>query len=315
MSSLLHRVLITEVSDLSHYRSGKLEIELDDSLATKPDEIIARACGKDALVVRNITKVNAGLIGGLKDSTPVRIIGRLGVGLDNVDVRAARQAGMQVVYTPDANTESTAQFAFAQIMAVTRHLAAAHDSTARGEWARQKFVGKDLSELTVGVVGFGRIGSRLAHMLSLFGARVLVATEFPDTVPAAFTATSVTNAFAQADVISVHVPLTDNTRGMIGMDLLCKLKPGATLVNSSRGEVVKEEELDAFLRSRPDVTAVLDVRCTEPPNDQLFRDLPNVRVSPHIAAFTTAAQKQVLSTVLDDVERVLSGGAPLWPAP
>lgn len=309
------QVLITEVSDLSAYTNPKLAIELDDSLATHPDDLVARATGKDALVVRNVTKVNAPLIERLRISSPVRIIGRLGVGLDNIDVRAARLAGIQVVYTPDANTESTAQLAFAQIMNVTRRLKEAHESTARGEWKRQAFVGKELSELTVGIVGFGRIGCRLAKMLDFFGARILVATEFPETVPSPFTPASLADAFSAADVISVHVPLTDSTRDMIGTELLAKLRPGAVLINSSRGEVVIEAELDAFLRHRPDVTAVLDVRRAEPPKDELFRDLPNVRLTPHIAAFTTAAQKQVLSTVLDDVDRFLSGGAPRWPAP
>ena len=266
-------------------------------------------------VVRNVTKVTAPLIERLKASTPVKIIGRLGVGLDNIDVKAARQFGMQVVYTPDANTESTAQLAFAQIMNVTRHLKEAHESTARGEWKRQAFVGRELSELTLGIIGFGRIGSRLAKMLGFFGARILVATEFPETVQPPLTVVSLEDLFSTADVISVHVPLTASTRDLVGAGLLAKLRPGATLINSSRGEVVKEAGLDAFLRQRPDVTACLDVRCVEPPKDELFRDLPNVRLTPHIAAFTTAAQKQVLSTVLDDVDRFLSGGAPLWPAP
>jgi D-3-phosphoglycerate dehydrogenase len=222
---------------------------------------------------------------------------------------------MEVVFTPDANTESTAQLAFAQILLVSRHLAAAHESTMRGEWNRQAFVGRELSELTVGIVGFGRIGSRLASMLHWLGSKILVATQFPETVKPPYAAASLVDVFSNADVVSVHVPLTSATHDMIGADLLHRLRPGATFINSSRGEVVKEAELDAFLRMRPDVTAVLDVRCSEPPKDQLFRDLPNVRLTPHIAAFTTAAQKQVLSTVLDDVDRFLSGGTPLWPAP
>jgi phosphoglycerate dehydrogenase-like enzyme len=315
VSRELYRVLISEVSDLSEYSNQNLDIELDPALATKPEELIRRAAGKQAVVVRNVTKVNAALIAGLRDHGTVKIIGRLGVGLDNIDVKAAREAGMQVVYTPDANTESTAQFAFSQIMAATRRLAAAHESTARGEWNRAAFMGREMSELTVGIIGFGRIGSRLGAMLNFFGCQVIVVNDIPEAVKPPFTLVSMTELFSTADVISIHVPLLESTRGFVSPELLGLLRKNAVLVNSSRGEVIREAELDAFLRTRPDVTAVLDVRCSEPPADQLFRDLPNVRLSPHIAAFTTAAQKQVLSTVLDDVERFLAGGKPLWPAP
>ena len=310
-----HRVLITEVAELFGYNNPQVDIELDATLATRPDDLIQRAAKKDAVVVRNVTKVNAALIERLKDSTSVRMIGRLGAGLDNIDVAAARKAGLAVVYAPDSNTESVAQFVLGQILQATRHLSNAHRSTASGQWNRLSFVGRELSELTVGIVGFGRIGARLATILSPFGTRILVSTEFPESVPASYSTVSLTDLFSTADVISIHVPLTPSTRGFIGQQLLPLLPQHAVLVNSSRGEVVQETELEAFLRSRPDVTAVLDVRCEEPPKNELFRDLPNVCLSPHIAAFTSAAQKQVLFTVLNDVERVLSGGAPLWPAP
>jgi phosphoglycerate dehydrogenase-like enzyme len=310
----MYNVLVTEVSELFGYNNQMVAVEVDPSLASRPDELIRRAAGKDALVIRNVTKADSSLISRLRESTPVRVIGRLGVGLDNIDVPAARQAGLQVVYTPDANTESTAQYAFAQILSATRHLAEAHTSTVAGQWNRAACMGRELSELTVGIIGFGRIGRRLANILNFMGSRILVAEPF-QAIPPPFISASLPELFSSADVISVHVPLTPGTRGFVGSELLQLMRSHAILVNSSRGEVVREQELEAFLRQRPDVTAVLDVRCEEPPKDQLFRDLPNVRLAPHIAAFTTAAQKQVFSTVMADVERVLAGGSPLWPAP
>jgi phosphoglycerate dehydrogenase-like enzyme len=311
----VHHILITEEVELFDCANRQLRIELDATLANRPDELIRRAAGKNALVVRNVTRVDSALIDRLRESTQVRVIGRLGAGLDNIDVPKARQAGLEVVYTPNANTESTAQYVLGQILLVTRRLSEAHRSAARGQWNRLSFTGRELSELTVGIVGFGRIGSRLADILSSLGCRVLVSTRRPESVPPPYPAMPLTDLFSSADVISVHLPLTEATRGVIGLDLLQLVRPHALIVNTSRGGVLRENDLECFLRSRPDAAAVLDVRCEEPPRDQLFSDLPNAYLSPHIAAFTSAAQKKVLSTVLEDVERVLSGGAPLWPAP
>jgi phosphoglycerate dehydrogenase-like enzyme len=311
----VHHILITEEVELFDCTNRKLGIELDASLANRPDELIRRAADKNALVVRNVTRVDSALIDRLRESTPVRVIGRLGAGLDNIDVPRARQAGLEVVYTPNANTESTAQYVLGQILLVTRRLSEAHRSAARGEWNRVSFTGRELSELKVGIVGFGRIGSRLADILSSLGCRVLVSTRRPESVQPPCVAMSLTDLFSSADVISVHLPLTEATRGVIGLGLLQLMRPHALIVNTSRGDVLRERDLEHFLRSRPDAAAVLDVRSGEPPRDQLFCDLPNAYLSPHIAAFTSAAQRQVLTTVLEDVERVLSGGAPLWPAP
>lgn len=311
----MHHILITEEVELFDCTNRKLSIELDASLANRPDELIQRAANKNALVVRNVTRLDSALIDRLRDSTPVRVIGRLGAGLDNIEVPEARRAGLEVVYTPNANTESTAQYVLGQILLVTRRLSEAHRSMARGQWNRLSFTGRELSELTMGIVGFGRIGRRLADITSSLGCRVLVSTRRPQGVPPPYVAMPLADLFSSADVISIHLPLTEATRGIISLDLLQLMRPHALIVNTSRGNVLREYDLDCFLRSRPDAAAVLDVRSAEPPGDGLFCDLPNAYLSPHIAAFTSAAQKQVLSTVLEDVERVLSGGAPLWPAP
>jgi phosphoglycerate dehydrogenase-like enzyme len=151
--------------------------------------------------------------------------------------------------------------------------------------------------------------------MSSLGCRVLVSTRRPERVPLPYVAMPLTDLFSSADIISVHLPLTEATRGAIGLDLLQLMRPRALIVNTSRGDVLREHDLDCFLQSRPDAAAVLDVRSDEPPRDRLFCGLPNAYLSPHIAAFTSAAQKQVLLTVLEDVERVLAGGAPLWAAP
>jgi (S)-sulfolactate dehydrogenase len=313
--SNVHRILITEEVELSGFANRNLNIQLDATLANRPDELIRRAADQNALVVRNVTRVDSALIDRLRESTPVRVIGRLGAGLDNIDVPKARLAGMEVVYTPDANTEATAQYVLGQILLVTRYLSEAHQRTAQGQWVRLCFTSRELSELTVGIVGFGRIGCRLAGIMSSFGCRVLVSTRRPESVPPPYAAVPLTDLFSAADVISIHVPLTEATRGAIGLDLLQLMRPRALIVNTSRGAILREDDLECFLRSRPDAAAVLDVRSDEPPLDRLFCGLPNAYLSPHIAAFTFAAQKKVLLTVLADVERVLSGGAPLWAAP
>ena len=311
----MHHILITEMAELFGYKNPALTIELDPTLASRPDELIRRAIGKDALAVRNATRVDADLICKLREFTPVRVVGRLGAGLDNIDVAAARQAGLEVVYTPDANTESVAEYVVGQILMATRRLSECHASTAGGRWDRLCFIGRQLSEITLGIVGFGRIGGRLAEILNPLCRRILVSTDIAENVRPPFVPMSLSDLFSSADVISLHLPLTSRTRGLIGSELLTRMRPQAILINTSRGEVICEPDLECFLRNRPDVTAVLDVRSKEPPGDQLFCDLPNACLSPHIAAFTSAAQEQVIISVLDDVGRVLSGGTPLWPAP
>ena len=311
----MHRILITEEAELFDYANRNLSIQLDAALASHPDNLIRGARDKNALVVRNLTQIDSALIDQLRKSTTVRVIGRLGAGLDNIDVPKARQAGLEVVYSPDANTESTAQYVLGQILLVTRRLSEAHRTAARGQWNRLSFTGREISELTLGIVGFGRIGNRLADIMRFLGCRILVSTRRPRSVPPPYVAMPLADLFSSADVISIHLPLTEATRGIISLDLLRLMRPHALIVNTSRGGVLREHDLECFLRSRPDAAAVIDVRSEEPPGDRLFCDLPNAYLSPHIAAFTSAAQKQILSTVLDDVERVLSGGAPLWPAP
>jgi phosphoglycerate dehydrogenase-like enzyme len=231
----VHQVLVTEEVELFDYANRNLSIQLDATLANRPDELIRRAADKDALVVRNVTRVDSALIDRLRESTPVRVIGRLGAGLDNIDVPGARQAGLEVVYTPNANTESTAQYVLGQILLVTRRLSEAHRSAARGQWNRLSFTGRELSELTVGIVGFGRIGSRLAEILSPLGCRILVSTRRPESVPPPCVAMSLTDLFSSADVISVHLPLTEATRGIVGLELLQLMRPHALIVNTFCG--------------------------------------------------------------------------------
>jgi D-3-phosphoglycerate dehydrogenase len=269
----------------------------------------------DALLIRTATRVSRAVI---ENATRLRVIGRGGVGLENIDLAAARERGIVVVYTPDAATDAVADLAIGLMIALLRKLTACDAMVRSGQFqeAREQSGSRELSELTLGVVGMGRIGRAVARRCrSGFGMTVM----YNDIVSPGwldFTATPVTKGdlYADSDVVSLHVPLTDATRRLIDAVALTQFKKGALLINTSRGGVVDSLALAQALADGRLAGAALDVVEPEPlPAEHPLMQAPNTLLTPHIGARSFAGLAR-MNSVVEDVIRVLRGQPPLYPA-
>lgn len=252
---------------------------------------LARALtGASGLVIRGATKVTAEVIAG---SPSLRVVVRAGTGLDNVDVGAAERAGVVVRNTPAANAVSVAELVFGLLLAFERHVAPAASDLRAGKWEKTKYAGRELSGRTLGLVGFGRIGREVATRARAFGMEVAAHDPLITIWPAGFEwarRATFDELVAGADVLSLHLPLTRETRGLIGAAELARMKPDALLVNAARGGVVDEPALHAALVAGRPRGALLDVFATEPATGNPLLELPSVLATPHLGASTREAQ-------------------------
>jgi D-3-phosphoglycerate dehydrogenase / 2-oxoglutarate reductase len=247
-----------------------------------------------ALVVRSETKVTPKVI---EAAPKLRVVGRAGVGVDNVNVEAATQHGIVVMNTPGGNTVTTAELSFAMLLALARKVPQAHASMAAGKWDRKLFQGAELLGKTLGVLGMGRIGSEVAKRAIAFGMRVIAydpyLTEDRAKAIGAEFADSVDDVYRVADFITVHMPVTPETKHMLNAAAFAKMKPGVSIVNCARGEIINEADLIAALESTKVAGAALDVYSVEPlPADHPYRKQPNLILTPHLGASTKEAQEK-----------------------
>jgi D-3-phosphoglycerate dehydrogenase len=264
-----------------------------------------------AMVVRSETKVTRRVI----DAAPqLRVVGRAGVGVDNVDVEAATQRGVVVMNTPGGNTISTAELAFSMLMALARSIPQAHITMKAGRWDRKQFQGVELNNKTLGILGMGRIGSEVARRAVAFGMRVLAYDPYI-TLSRAKTlqvelVEKVDDLYARSDFITVHMPMSEETRGMVNAAAFGKMKKGVRILNCARGGIVHEGDLHAALVSGHVAGAALDVYQTEPPPAEFpLRDLPQVIMTPHLGASTEEAQENVGIEVAEAITDFLLTGA------
>ncbi len=269
-----------------------------------PEQLLQYIQEAEGLIVRNQTQVDEELI--LK-ANKLQVIGRLGSGLDNIDLAAAHKAGIQVVYAPGANAVSVAEYCLAQILNILRYIPDAMYSTNKGEWLRSEFTGRELSEIIIGLLGYGKIAQALSQRLLFLGGKVIIATRSPEKVPDSIGTVSFNELLESADIVSLHVSGGPESHHLIGLGEFKAMKPTAWLLNTSRGSVVDEKALLAALISGEIAGAILDVRENEPPPPGKLESLPNFLATPHIAAFTHAAQKRVDQGVIADVVAVLRG--------
>lgn len=255
----------------------------------------------DALLVRSATKVTEDVM----DRMPkLKIIGRAGVGVDNIDVAAATRRGIIVVNAPDGNTIATAEHTFALMLAMVRKLCLANAFMRRGEWNRSAFMGNELYGKTLGIIGFGRIGQEVAKRARAFEMNVLAYSRSLTPERAAQVgakASSLEEILATADIITVHTPVTPETKGLLGEENLKKTKPGVMIINAARGGIVDEEALKRLLDSGHLAAAALDVYTQEPPADFQLMQMEQVTATPHIAASTKEAQLKVAHLVAEEV--------------
>ena len=287
----------------------KYQVHYDPDLWKKIPELERMIPTYDALIVRNQTKVNASL---LAQAMALRIIGRAGAGYDNIDVPAATQEGVVVAFSPEENAVSVAEHVFALLLSLARKIPGADKSTKGGGWERKKYHGFELLGKTLGILGLGKIGFRVALRAKAFGMRILAYDAYLSSTSLQVTEsgavlTPFDKVLSEADFLTVHLPLTPETRSMLNRDAFRKMKKTAFLVNTSRGEVLVEADLAEALKQGEISAAALDVREKEPPGESPLHALENVILTPHTAGLTFEAQEKVVDAVAEDVDRVLSG--------
>ncbi len=270
-------------------------------------ELLAAIADVDAILVRSATKVDGEALAAAKR---LKVIARAGVGLDNVDVKAATQAGVMVVNAPTSNIVSAAELAVALMLAAARNVAPAHAALKNGEWKRSKYSGIELYEKTVGIVGLGRIGVLVAQRLSAFGMSVIAYDPYVQAGRAAQMGVRLVDLdtlLAESDFMSVHLPKTPETAGLIGAEQLAKAKPSLVLVNAARGGIVDEPALFDALKTGRIAAAGLDVFAKEPCTDSPLFELENVVATPHLGASTDEAQEKAGIAVAKSVRLALAG--------
>ena len=271
------------------------------------EKLLAAVPEADALLVRSATTVDAEVLGA---APKLKIVARAGVGLDNVDVDAATERGVLVVNAPTSNIHSAAEHALALLLAAARQITAADASLRAHTWKRSSFSGTEIFGKTVGVVGLGRIGQLVAQRLAAFGAHIVAYDPYVSAARAAqlgIELLSLEELLGRADFISVHLPKTPETAGLIDKEALAKTKPGVIIVNAARGGLVDEAALAEAVTSGHVRAAGIDVFSTEPCTDSPLFDLPQVVVTPHLGASTEEAQDRAGTDVAASVKLALAG--------
>jgi D-3-phosphoglycerate dehydrogenase len=306
----LHRVLISDkIADqaIEELKSAGLSVVYEPDISA--EELTKRVADTEALIVRSRTQVTADVI---RSANRLRIIGRAGVGLDNIDVEAAKEKGIMVVNAPDSLTNAVAEHALALMLAVARQIGYAHSRVVLGEWPKQALMGHELTGRTLGIVGFGRIGRRLAELVQPFKMKELtydIILPPEDSLRALnVRLVALDELLASSDFISMHVPATPQTINMISDHQFSIIKKGAILVNTSRGGIIDENALVLALKSGKLGGAGLDVYSSEPPKGSPLLSLTNVVLTPHIAGQTVEAQISAGTYVARQIIEFLSKG-------
>lgn len=304
----MFKVLISDpISDLGIQKlTDATDVEVVKNTGLSEDELVAIIGEYDALLVRSQTKVTKRI---MEAGTKLKAIGRAGVGVDNIDLDAATQSGIVVINAPDGNTISTCEHTFAMIMAVARHIPQAYKKTVSGEWDRKSFVGVELRNKVLGVVGMGRIGSEVAKRAKAFGMEIIGYDPFLSQERAekmGITLGSVNDIAQKADFITVHTPLTKETRHIIGPEQFKIMKKGMRIVNCARGGIIDEVALVDAVNAGVVAGAAFDVFEVEPPAaDHPFLTNPKIIVAPHLGASTVEAQENVAIDVSEELLHIL----------
>jgi D-3-phosphoglycerate dehydrogenase / 2-oxoglutarate reductase len=301
------RILIAEPLAEAGVELLRAHHEVDARDATTREELLAAVGDVDALVVRSATRVDAEV---LEAGRNLKVVGRAGIGLDNVDVAAATRLGVMVVNAPQSNVISAAEHTVALILAQARNIPQAHVALREGRWERGRFQGAELYGKTLGIVGLGRVGALVAQRLNAFGMRLLAYDPYVSRDRAAqmgVELASLADVLARADIVTVHLPKTPDTTGLIGETELAAMKPGARLVNTARGGIVDEAALAKAIGDGQLAGAALDVFAEEPTSQSPLFELEGVVVTPHLGASTTEAQDKAGTTIAEQLLLALAG--------
>ena len=306
------RVLISD--DLSPaavqiFRDRGIDVDFQPALGRDKDALLAAIGQYDGLAIRSATKVTEKVIAA---ATRLRVIGRAGIGVDNVDIPAASKKGIIVMNTPFGNSITTAEHAIAMMFAVARQIPEANASTHAGKWEKSRFMGVELTGKTLGVIGAGNIGSIVCDRARGLRMKVIAYDPFLGQDRAdqlGVEKVGLDDLLARADVITLHVPLTDATRNILSAEAIARMKKGVRIVNCARGGLIDEDALAAAIRSGHVAGAALDVFATEPATDSPLFNLPGVVCTPHLGASTTEAQENVALQIAEQMSDYLLAGA------
>lgn len=307
------RILVSEFMD--PVGLGVLEehavVHYQPDLGVDRGALLRGVADQDALIVRNRTRVDREL---LEHAPHLRVIGRLGAGLDNIDLAAARERAIPVTYARGANAEAVVEYVFGALLHLLRRLSDVSTKVRAGQWPREEFIGRELSGRTLGLLGFGEVGRRVGRVGLAFGMRViahdpLITQEDVQRWGLDVPLWAMNDVIAAADVLSLHLPLLPETKHLIGRSAMAVMRPGAIIVNAARGGVLDEPALAEALAEGRIAGAVLDVREHEPPpQPDPFASFEHVVLTPHLAGLTVEAQERVGVSVARDVLAVLQGG-------
>ncbi len=295
----------TSIDNLRKY----YDVQLEKDLWKDSGLLAERAKHAKALIVRNQTKVDKNI---LNSANELKVIGRAGVGYDNIDVDYASKKGIVVCYTPDGNTISTAELAIALILSLLRKIPSAVKSTKEGNWDRYNHTGNEIYGKTLGIVGYGKIGRALAERARVFGTKILaydiyIPRDDANIKNNVVKPVQLNELLSQSDIVSLHLPSTNETKNLFNKKLFGMMKKGSILINNSRGNLVVENDLVDAIKSGQLKGAALDVRTTEPPVISELEKFDNVLLTPHIGGLTEESQERVLNTLTKDISSVLNG--------
>ncbi|MGH2752114.1 MAG: phosphoglycerate dehydrogenase [Actinomycetota bacterium] len=302
------RVLVTERLSAAGIERLREHLDVDVRPEVTPDELLTSIGDYDAIVIRSATVLDAPVI---EAADNLKVIGRAGIGLDNVDVDAATRNGVLVVNAPQSNVLSAAEHTMALLLAQARNVPQAHWSLIHGEWTRERYQGVELHGKTLGVVGLGRVGTLVAQRASAFGMRVIAYDPYVSESRASQMGVElvgdVAEICARADFLTVHLPKTFETVGIIGRKELALARPGLRVINTARGGIIEEDALIEALHTGRVAGAAVDVFNTEPVTEHPFFELDNVVVTPHLGASTAEAQDKAGLAIAEQVLLALRG--------
>lgn len=304
----MSRVLVTEaIADNGLQRLRDAGHEVDVQLDWTPESLLELVKGAHALIIRSATQVTKEV---LEAGTDLVVVGRAGIGLDNVDTAAATERGVMVVNAPQSNTLSAAEHTMALMLAQARNVPQAHAALKAGRWERSKWNGVELSDKTLGIIGLGRIGKLVAQRSLAFGMKIVAYDPFVSEDAARrmnVELLSLDDLIARADFITLHLAKTPETVGLVGAELLKKAKSNLRVINVARGGIVDEQALADAIRAGQVAGAALDVFDKEPCTDSPLFELDEVVVTPHLGASTVEAQDKAGDTIADMVQLALAG--------
>ena len=307
-----HKILISDGLDGRGQSILRAAADVDYRDKTSPEELIQIVSDYDALVIRGQTRVTADV---LDAASRLKVIGRAGVGVDNIDLEAAKKHNVTVVNAPMSTTVAVAELAFGLLIAMAREIPRADASMKQGEWIKKQFEGVELNGKTLGIIGFGRIGMEVGKRAAAFGMNVVVYdpnVKEHELVESNAEPVSLQDLFAWSDFISLHLPLNVQTRDLLGPMAFSQMKDSVRIISTARGGIIDEEALLSALKSGKVAGAALDVFEKEPPGLTELVSHPRVIATPHIGAQTAEAQSRAAEDIANEVLSALRGKNLRW---